>query len=315
MGFSPLADMSRRIPDVGRSQPRQSNVAGVLVHHNAGVNAYDQATAAGREVSANYWITNEGVLLPNIDEERRAFTSGHISFPEGAKADHRFITVEVSNDGGPGWSISAAAKSALEGLIGDVHARYGLGQVHRGYYTGVAVHRDFVSTECPGGYILDHLPEIIFNAELYRTGGATPVIDKDKPVAYITKNTNSRKKNQTVGKESVYLQFKEGESAITTVPGDYELTSEIRLKGEPGDILRAEAHRYIWDAASASYSSQVYINGERIVLDEHGLGHISFPVSNRVPADGSRLGIKLEVLHGKTVEVTRHAIKGHQWDV
>lgn len=174
MGFSPYADLSRRIPDVGRSQPRNNHVAGVLVHHQAGVNAQGQATAAGREVSANYWITNEGSLLPNIDETRRAFTSGSPGYPGGAQADHRFVTVEVSNDGGPGWSISAAAEDALARLIGDVHKRYGLGHVQRGTSRGVAVHRDFVPTECPGPYVMAHLNRIITKAEQYRGGSSTP---------------------------------------------------------------------------------------------------------------------------------------------
>ena len=173
MGFSPLADMSRRIPDVGRSSERLGKVQGVLVHHNAGVNAYGQATAAGREVSAHYWITNEGALLPNIDETRRAWTSGHPAYPAGALADHRFITVEVSNSStGGNWPISAKAEDMLARLIGDVHSRYKLGTVKRGTQSGVAVHRDFVATECPGGYVMANLDRIIREAEQYRVGGA-----------------------------------------------------------------------------------------------------------------------------------------------
>ena len=173
MGFSPLADMSRRIPDVGRSSERLGKVQGVLVHHNAGVNAYGQATAAGREVSAHYWITNEGDLLPNIDETRRAWTSGHPAYPAGALADHRFITVEVSNSAtGGNWPISAKAEDMLARLIGDVHSRYKLGKVKRGTQSGVAVHRDFVATECPGGYVMANLDRIIRTAEQHRTTGA-----------------------------------------------------------------------------------------------------------------------------------------------
>lgn len=172
MGFSPLADMGRRIPDTGRSSPRLSPVSGFTIHHNAGVDAYGQATAAGREVGAQYWITNDGAILPHVDESQRAFTSGMPGYPAGAEADHRNITVEVSNDGGPGWSISTAARDALARLIGDVFRRYELGPVHRGAVGGVAVHRDFVPTECPGPYVMQHLGEIIAEAEQYRTGGA-----------------------------------------------------------------------------------------------------------------------------------------------
>lgn len=177
MVFSPLANASRRIPDVGRSSPRTAAVSGFLIHHNAGLDAFGQATAAGREVSANYWILNDGTILPNVDEQRRAFTSGAVGYPGGAEADHRCITVEVSNSPegvrSGSWAISAAAQAALEQLIGDVFRRYDLGPVKRGTYGGVAVHRDFVPTECPGGYIMDRLPGIIRNAEAARTGAST----------------------------------------------------------------------------------------------------------------------------------------------
>lgn len=173
MAFSSLADMKRRIPDVGRSNPRNDRIKGVLIHHNAGVDAYGQATAAGREVSANYWIANDGTVIPNVDESRRAWTSGHPAYPEGARADHRFVTFEVSNSASGGnWPISDAAEDALARMIGDVHRRYKLGPVKRGTQTGVAVHRDFVATECPGGYVMANLDRIIRKAEQYRTGGA-----------------------------------------------------------------------------------------------------------------------------------------------
>jgi hypothetical protein len=168
MGFSPLANMSRRIPDVGRSAARNANVTGFTIHHNAGVDAYGQATAAGREVSANYWITNDGQILPNVDESRRAFTSGAAGYPAGAAADHRNITVEVSNSPegvrSGSWAISDAALDALVRLIADVWKRYNLGPVTRGASRGLGVHRDWVPTACPGPYIMGKLDEIVARA-------------------------------------------------------------------------------------------------------------------------------------------------------
>lgn len=194
MTFSSLATMSHRIPDVGRSQPRDARVAGVLIHHNAGVDAYGQATAPSREVSAQYWITNAGELLPNVDENRRAFTSGMVGYPAGAQADHRFITVEVSNspEGARtgSWAISAAAQNMLERLIADVHQRYRLGPVKRGTQTGVAVHQDFVPTACPGPYIMGRLGSIIQAAEAYRAGGI-PNNEEDDMTPEQAKQLNS----------------------------------------------------------------------------------------------------------------------------
>src|SRR5690625_190320 len=91
MGFSPLANMSLRIPEGGRSNPRMYAVSGFTIHHQAGVDAHGEASNPAREVSANYWIKNDGTIIPHIDETRRAWTTGHINYPAGADSDHRNI--------------------------------------------------------------------------------------------------------------------------------------------------------------------------------------------------------------------------------
>ena len=174
MTVSPLADLSRDIPAGNRWNPRESAITGFGIHHNAGVDAYGQATAPDREVSANYWITNDGTIIPNVDEDYRAFTSGMAGYPAGAAADHRNITVEVSNTpegvANKTWEISDAALEALAKLIADVYRRYGLGPVARGAERGVGIHSDWVPTECPGPYMRDHLGAVIARAEALRTG-------------------------------------------------------------------------------------------------------------------------------------------------
>lgn len=177
MTFSPLANKQRRIPDGGRSWPRDRPVTGVGLHHNAGVDAYSEASNPGREVSANYWITNAGEIIPNVDESRRAFTSGHPDYPAGAQADMRNITIEISNSpagvASKSWAISDAARNALVRLIADIYQRYDLGTVKRGAARGVGVHSDWVPTECPGDYIRDQLPSIIREANQINQGGLT----------------------------------------------------------------------------------------------------------------------------------------------
>lgn len=186
MGFSPLADMSKRIPHGGRQSARASKITGFTIHHQAGVNSHGEATNPNREVSANYWITNEGVILPHIDENMRAWTTGAVGYPGGADSDHRNITVEVSNSPegvrNGTWAISDAAWKALTNLIGDVFRRHGLGQVKRGLYSGVAVHKDFVPTACPGSYIMANLNRIIAEAEKYRSSSGGSTSTPPKPV-------------------------------------------------------------------------------------------------------------------------------------
>ena len=179
MTVSPLADLSRDIPAGDRWQPREAAVTGFGIHHNAGVDAFGQATAPGREVSANYWITNDGAIIPNVDEENRAFTSGMAGYPAGAAADHRNITVEVSNT--PEgvrkrtWEISDAALEALAQLIADVYRRHGLGTVRRGADRGIGIHSDWVPTECPGPYMRARLGDVITRAESLRSGTTSAV--------------------------------------------------------------------------------------------------------------------------------------------
>src|SRR5699024_1619065 len=144
--------------------------------HQAGVNAHGEATRPGRQVSANYWIANDGTIHPNIDENRRAWTTGG-PHPAVAASDPRPVTAEVSHspDGaqhGP-WAIAPDGQASLERLIGDVFKRHGLGKVRRGKTSGVAVHRDSQSTSCPGPYIMANLSTIIKNAEKHRTATAT----------------------------------------------------------------------------------------------------------------------------------------------
>lgn len=193
MGFSPLALMSRRIPDVGRSSPRTAAVSGVGVHHNDGVDSFGMATDSQYQVSAQYWITDGGLLLPNIDENRRAWTSGAVGYPAGAAADHRNVTVEVSNSpqgkASGSYAISDAAMGTLIALIADVYQRYNLGAVRRGADRGVGIHSDWVPTICPGPYINAELPSIIRKAEALRTGGLPTTLEEhDMPMIIRTTN-------------------------------------------------------------------------------------------------------------------------------
>lgn len=174
MGFSPLANMSLRIPDVGRSSPRNSQVTGVGVHYQYGKNAHGEATNPNRSVSANYWIDDDGTIRPNIDENRRAWTSGATGYPAGAAADHRNVTMEIScTDPGTDRISDAALKSAIA-LIADVYRRHGLSTVLRGASRGVGVHRDWVPTACPGEYMMGRLPSMITEAEKIRVQGGSP---------------------------------------------------------------------------------------------------------------------------------------------
>ena len=271
MGFSPLANMKRRIPDYGRSEPRNSRITGFTIHHNAGINSYGVASSPSRVVSANYWITNDGVIIPNIDENRRAWTTGAAGYPAGARSDHRNITVEVSNSATGGeWPISKAARNALTSLIADVFKRHKLGPVRRGTSSGVAVHQDFVPTACPGPYIMKNLSAIISEAEKKRTGS---VKGKPEVKAYHRKDLYSEKgrgRTLTPG-DHIYLNEVNGRAASATNIvggiGQYSITPHVYAIGTPGDALDLTL---FWKDTRKKNSRLSGHYVERLTFDKYG---------------------------------------------
>lgn len=138
-------------------------------------------------------------------------------------------------------------------------------------------------------------------------------IDRRKPVEYITKDTNKRKSQQAIKSgTSPMLGFTESATAITTEPGDYQLAAEVRVKGKKGTQVRLTAWRYIWDGKK--YTSKVYLNETEVTIVDNGYGYVTFPIVNRVPKDGSRIGVEATPLtKGNDITVTRFAVKGHRW--
>lgn len=254
MGFSPLADMSRRIPDLGRSAPRQSAVTGVGLHHNAGVDSYGEATNPNREVGANYWIANDGTIIPHVDETRRAFTSGAAGYPAGAAADHRNITFEISNSPegvrNGTWAISAEAWAAVVSLIADIYTRYELGPVERGPSRGVGVHQDWVPTSCPGPYIMGHLGSIISEAEAIRTGVSpepTPiVIQEDIMNTYLEAVSSSTPIKEKDGVERSRIWAGERQIGGMTFASVWERSAD----GSTRRLFKGE-----WEAIVAAYAA------------------------------------------------------------
>lgn len=318
MTVSPLADLSRDIPALDRWSKRNKAISGFGIHHNAGVDAYGQATAPGREVSANYWITNSGAILPNVDEEYRAFTSGAAGYPAGAEADHRNITVEVSNtpEGvrNGTWAISDAALEALARLIADVYSRYGLGPVLRGAGRGIGIHSDWVATECPGPYMRSRLPSVIARAEAIRTGntsgGGSPV-PKPKEWYEMLQSfslKSERKTNQVIlGKDAQeYVTFrdvwsdKKSDRTLMLGPGHIVGSNvNVGAKGETGTRAVFELV-----AETESGKNRRKLAGPvRQVVD--GFGKIGFQIgfTGHLKA-GELVRLLVQVQDGKKLEIT-----------
>lgn len=277
MGFSPLANMSRRIQPGGRQSRRNSRIKGFTIHHQAGVNAHGEASNPRREVSANYWITNEGVIIPNIDETMRPWTTGMAGYPAGTASDHRNITVEVSNSPegvrSGSWAISAAAQRSLTALIADVFRRHKLGRVRRGTSSGVAVHRDFVPTSCPGPYIMGRLSSIIADAERLRSGGGTAPTKGLTVIHYQRADKHSKMGDGRTLRagDHIYLNEVDGRAASATNivggVGPYSITPHIYAAGEPGDSIELTL---VWQDTKAKPRKNSGHYVERLTFDREG---------------------------------------------
>lgn len=288
MGFSPLADMSRRIPDGGRSSPRNSRIRGVTLHHQAGVDAHGEATNPRREVSAHYWVTNAGVIIPQIDETRRAWTTGDRAYPAGARSDHRNITMEISNS--PAgvrsgtWAISDAAMNAVIRLVADIFRRHNLGPVRRGTESGVGVHRDFVATSCPGPYIMANLSRIIASAESIRSGATTPTKPATPTTSTATSGGLTMSEAAAIKADTEYIR----KQLVAIADGTYSRKALDRHNQDVATIVKAAV-----DAQS------------RVLIDAFGKLGVSTVDMNALKAEVRKA--VADSMDGATLEITaRH---------
>lgn len=168
--FSPL--MARSVPSHGKSNPRGTAINRVIVHHWAGTVGGDtRLMDPNVDASVNYFIYNDGTIVGQVPEERRAWTSG------GFAIDAPSITIEIQNESNGGqWPISNKAYISLLHLISDIAKRYGWGGVRANNVRG---HQEFVSTACPGPYVFSRMSDIVAKSDAMARGGS--VVPPVKP--------------------------------------------------------------------------------------------------------------------------------------
>lgn len=167
MTFSSL--ISGTIPHHGKYNARGTRVTRVIQHHWADTGMGGQAALASPNTkkSVTYVVHNDGVILGQVPEEYRPWTSG------GAAADNPSITIEVQNEtAGPEWRVSAAAVNSITRLIADIAKRHGFGSLNENNYTG---HRKFAATACPGPYLWPRLIDIRASANALLIGSPVPI--------------------------------------------------------------------------------------------------------------------------------------------
>jgi N-acetylmuramoyl-L-alanine amidase CwlA len=144
--------------DKGRSGYK---IKKITIHHCAGIMTIEQLGRlmknGSRQVSSHYGIGNDGRIGQFVDEKNTAWTDGNWV------SNCTSVTIETSNNKTGGkWTVGEKALKSLIKLVADIGKRNNLGTLVKG--KNVTWHRMYVSTTCPGDYLLSKMDYIISEA-------------------------------------------------------------------------------------------------------------------------------------------------------
>lgn len=178
MSNSNLVDYVRISPN--STNPRQSKINRITIHHMAGVASVESCGATfadpARQASSNYGIGNDGRVGMYVEEKNRSWCSS------SRENDHRAITIEVSNSyTGGEWPVGDKAYAKLIDLCVDICQRNGIEKlIFTGNTTGnLTMHNMFANTLCPGPYLESRMGDIAAKVNA-RLGGKVEVKEEMK---------------------------------------------------------------------------------------------------------------------------------------
>jgi len=162
----------------------------IIPHCTAG-NSSAEATARSfqnpaRQASSHYIIDSAGVIIQNVPEDCRAWTTGgdlNVNGLTGAMMDHESITIEVANCAfGGDWPMSAAAINSLVLLMTDICKRNGIPRLNwsaNKFLAGtdkqnVAAHRWFARKACPGNFLYNSMGAVCDTVNMLLASGPAP---------------------------------------------------------------------------------------------------------------------------------------------
>ena len=189
-GIMRLPDSTLVAPDhvmwsPNKTDKRKFKIDTIIIHCMAGT--YDAKRCGelfmspSRQASSHYGISSNGDIWQYVPESARAWTTGgdkKCNGWTGSDYDHRSITIEVSNTSlAPWYFVSAEAMTSIINLCTDICKRNGIPYliwsndkrlVGYANLQNVVVHRWFASKSCPGNFIMQCLPNIVWavNANL-----------------------------------------------------------------------------------------------------------------------------------------------------
>lgn len=136
---------------------RESDIKEITIHHCAGDiklnNLFTLFNNPAKQVSSHYGVKDNEVFRM-VKESNTAWTNSD------RKANHRAITIEVSNNTNkPPWGFTKSSIETLIELIYDIAKRNRLLPLIKG--VNLTWHKMYKNTDCPSQYIIDNLDKII----------------------------------------------------------------------------------------------------------------------------------------------------------
>ena len=235
--------------------PRRNKIDTITIHCYVGQvtakQGCDYFYNTDREVSSNYVVGRDGSIGLSVAENHRAWTSFSPS------NDHRAITIEVASDTKPPYAVTDKAYSALIALVTDVCKRNGIKKLvwsnnktdrinhHNG--CNMTVHRDFLSTVCPGEYLYSHMFDIAAQVnKRLSTGITTPAT---KPTTTIKIDAPS----EIGGNDMTRGYFQVGDRN----EGVYAYKQQLMLLKKKGIISQGVDNNEIFGAGTVEATKQV----------------------------------------------------------
>lgn len=164
--------ISKSLISPNKSSPRNKPITRITPHCFVGQVTLDNGLRVfkptSKQASCNYLIDKNGKIGLCVDESDRSWCSS------SSDNDNRAVTIEVASDSTAPYTITDAAYNALVDLMADICKRNGkkkltwindkakaLAYKQADDEMLITVHRWFKNKECPGQYIMDHLPDIV----------------------------------------------------------------------------------------------------------------------------------------------------------
>lgn len=236
--------------------PRKNKIDTITIHCYVGQvtakQGCDYFYNTDREVSSNYIVGYDGSIGLSVEEKNRAWTSFSPS------NDHRAITIETASATSHPYKVTDAAYKALINLCTDICKRNGIrklvwsskesDRVNHKNGCNMTLHRDFINTDCPGQYLIDHMQDIAnqVNKRLNSTTTTTPTT---KPTTTIKIDAPS----EIGGNDMTRGYFRVGDRN----EGVYSYKQQLMLLKKKGIISQGVDNNEIFGAGTRTATMQV----------------------------------------------------------